>query len=314
MNITDFYIILTGSLVAASCALLGCFLILRRMAMVGDAISHAVLPGIVIAYLFSGSRDSLTLLPGAVAVGLFSTFLIEFFHTKGKLQSDASIGVTFTWLFAVGVILLSLFAGQIDLDQECVLYGEIAFVPLDLWITAGGTNLGPRAPYVIAVVLLLILAVIVFAYRQLQLTTFDPAFAAAIGLSTLGWHYILMSMVSVVTVASFELVGAILVVAFLVVPAATAYLLTHNLKQMLWLAAFAGILSAIGGYYVAVWLDGSIAGAMAGVAGLLFVLAFLLSPQEGLLVRRLRNTVHQQPVLPYQRTGSQREAAPPQIP
>lgn len=286
MNITDFYIILTGSLVAISCALLGCFLILRRMAMVGDAISHAVLPGIVIAYLYSGTRDSLTLLPGAVAVGLFSTFLIEFFHRKGGLQTDASIGVTFTWLFAVGVILLSLFAGQVDLDQECVLYGEIAFVPLDLWITDGGQNLGPRAPYAIGVVLTIILLVIGLAYKELKLTTFDPAFAAAIGLSTLGWHYTLMGLVSVVTVASFELVGAILVVAFLVVPAATAYMLTQNLRHMLWLSALAGVLSAVGGYYVAYWLDGSIAGAMAGVAGLLFVAAFLGSPREGLLRRR----------------------------
>jgi manganese/zinc/iron transport system permease protein len=288
MNATDFYIILTGSLVAISCGLLGCFLILRRMAMVGDAISHAVLPGIVIAYLFSGARDSLTLMPGAVAMGLFCTFLIEFFHRKGGLQTDASIGVTFTWLFAVGVILLSLFAGQIDLDQECVLYGEIAFVPLDVWITPGGYEMGPRAPYVIAVVLLLVVGVIGLFYKQLQLTTFDPAFASAIGLATLGWHYILMGLVSVVTVASFELVGAILVVAFLIVPAATAYMLTRNLKQMLWLSALAGILSAIGGYYLALWLDGSIAGAMAGVAGLLFLLAFLFSPQEGVLLRHRR--------------------------
>ncbi|AHM58813.1 ABC-3 protein [Flammeovirgaceae bacterium 311] len=289
MSTTDIYIILTGSLVAISCALLGCFLILRRMAMVGDAISHAVLPGIVVAYLFSGSRDSLTLMPGAVAVGLFSTFLIEFFHRKGRLQSDASIGVTFTWMFAVGVILLSLFAGQIDLDQECVLYGEIAFVPLDLWITDAGVNLGPRAPWVMTTVLLLILGIIIIAYKELQLTTFDPAFAAAIGLSTLGWHYVLMSLVSVVTVASFELVGAILVVAFLVVPAATAYLLTRRLKQMLWLAALAGVLSAIGGYYIALWLDGSVAGAMSGVAGLLFVLAFLFSPTDGIINRRFSN-------------------------
>lgn len=299
MSITDFYIILTGSLVAISCALLGCFLILRKMAMVGDAISHAVLPGIVIAYLLSGSRDSLTLLPGAVSVGLFSTFLIEFFHRKGGLQSDASIGVTFTWLFAVGVILLSLFAGKIDLDQECVLYGEIAFVPLDVWITAGGTNLGPRAPYVIGLVLLLILGLLKFAYKELQLTSFDPAFAAAVGLSTLGWHFTLMGMVSVVTVASFELVGAILVVAFLVVPAATAYMLTQNLKSMLWLSALAGVLSAIGGYYVAVWLDGSIAGAMAGVAGLLFLIAFLFSPREGILTRKFRSNVAQTSPLPH---------------
>lgn len=289
MNASDFYIMLSGSLVAVSCALLGCFLILRRMAMVGDAISHAVLPGIVIAYLFSGTRDTLTLMPGAMAFGLLSTFLIEFFHRRGGLQTDASIGVTFTWLFAMGVILLSLFAGQIDLDQECVLYGEIAFVPLDVWITAGGTHMGPRALYLLSLVLFIILGAIVLFFKPLQLTSFDPAFAAAAGFSTLVWHYTLMGLVSVVTVASFELVGAILVVAFLVVPAATAYLLTKSLIPMLWIASACGVLSAVLGYWAAAYLDGSIAGAMATVAGLLFLMAFLFAPHDGILMRRFRN-------------------------
>src|SRR5688572_20221590 len=109
-----FWIILTGSLAAVTCALLGCFLILRKMAMIGDAISHAVLPGIVIAFLLTGSREALPMLIGAGLLGVFSTFLIEFFHRTAKLQSDAAIGVTFTWLFALGIILISVFAGQVD--------------------------------------------------------------------------------------------------------------------------------------------------------------------------------------------------------
>src|SRR5688572_30391349 len=152
----DFYIILTACLVAISCALLGCFLILRKMAMVGDAISHAVLPGIVIAFLISGSRDSVTMLLGAGLIGILTTFLIEFFHKKAKLQTDASIGVTFTWLFAVGVVLISLFAGKVDLDQDCVLYGEIAYVPLDTIITEGG-SIGPRALYTMGIILTVII-------------------------------------------------------------------------------------------------------------------------------------------------------------
>src|SRR3990170_8563959 len=148
----DLYIILTAALVSTSCALLGCFLVLRKMAMVGDAISHAVLPGIVLAFLISGSRDSITMLVGAGLIGIVTTFLIEFLHKKAKLQTDASIGVTFTWLFAVGVVLISLFAGQVDLDQDCVLYGEIAYVPLDLWITGNGTIMGPRALYIVATI------------------------------------------------------------------------------------------------------------------------------------------------------------------
>lgn len=288
----DLYIILTAALVASSCALLGCFLILRQMAMVGDAISHAVLPGIVIAFLLSGSRDSVTMLVGAGMIGLLTTFLIEFFHKKARLQTDASIGVTFTWLFAIGVVLISLFAGKVDLDQDCVLYGEIAYVPLDVIITQGGTVLGPKAIYVSGFILLIILMFVATGYKELFLTTFDPAFARAIGISTTLWHYALMGAVSVTTVASFESVGAILVVALLIAPAATAYLLTDNLKWMLALACLAGILSALGGYYLAVWLDGSIAGAIATVTGLLFAIAMVLSPTHGLFFKKIKMRAH----------------------
>lgn len=288
----SFYIILTASLVASSCALLGCYLILRKMAMVGDAISHAVLPGIVLAFLFSGSRDSVTMLIGAGLIGIFTTFLIEFFHKKAKLQTDAAIGVTFTWLFAVGVVLISLFAGKVDLDQDCVLYGEIAYVPLDVIITPSGESIGPRALYIMGSVLVIILLFIKIGYKELFLTTFDPAYASAIGISTTLWHYLLMGAVSVTTVASFESVGAILVVALLIVPAATAYLLTDNFKWMLTIACGVGILASIGGYYIAAWLDGSIAGAIGTVCGLLFALAMVFSPTHGLFFKKLKATPH----------------------
>ncbi|UXP31757.1 metal ABC transporter permease [Reichenbachiella agarivorans] len=283
----SFYIIATGSLVAISCGLLGCFLILRKMAMVGDAISHAVLPGIVIAFLISGSRDSFTMLIGAGIIGVLTTFLIEFFHKKGNLQSDASIGVTFTWLFALGVILISVFAGEVDLDQDCVLYGEIAYVPLDLWIGTNGVIYGPRPLYVTGGVLLIVLLFITLGYKELHVTTFDPAFASAIGISTALWHYLLMSAVSLTTVASFESVGAILVVALLIAPPATAYLLTDNFKRMLGITVILGVLVSFTGYYLAVWLDGSIAGAMSTMAGVFFTLAFIFSPVDGLLAKQI---------------------------
>ena len=152
-----FWIILTGALVAVSCGLLGCFLILRRMSMVGDAISHAVLPGIVISFLLSGSRETIPMLLGAGMTGLLATLIIEYFHRKAKLQTDASIGVTFTFLFAIGMVLISVFAGQVDLDQDCVLYGEIAYVPIDLWITQNGVNMGPRPVYILSVIFVLVL-------------------------------------------------------------------------------------------------------------------------------------------------------------
>lgn len=288
----DFWIILTGSLVAISCALLGCFLILRRMALVSDAISHAVLPGIVLAFLFSGSRDSLTMVIGASLLGLITTFLIEFFHKKAKLQSDAAIGVTFTWLFAIGVVLISLFAGKVDLDQDCVLYGEIAYTPLDMIILEGGYILAPKAIVVMSAVLIAILLVLYFFYKELLLTSFDPGYATALGLSTAFWHYLLMGMVSATTVASFESVGAILVVALLIVPPATAYLLTDNFKRMLVIASSVGVVASASGYYLAVWMDGSIAAAIATMCGLLFTLAFVFSPTHGILKRKLVRAIN----------------------
>lgn len=237
--------------------------------MVGDAISHAVLPGIVVAFLITGSRDSTAMLIGAVVIGLITTFLIEFFHKKAKLQSDASIGVTFTWLFAVGVILISVFAGKVDLDQDCVLYGEIAYVPLDLVFNNSGEIIAPKAMITGALILVFVLLFILINYRKLYLTTFDPSFAAAIGISTGLWHYMLMGAVSVTTVASFESVGAILVVALMVAPAATAYLLTDSFSKMLSISAGIGIIASGCGYYLAVFLDGSIAGAIATVSGIL---------------------------------------------
>ncbi len=284
-----FWIILTVSLVALSCGLLGCFLVLRKMAMVGDAISHAVLPGIVLAFLIAESREVLPMLAGAAALGVLTTVMIEWFYKRARLQTDASIGITFTWLFAIGIILISLYTGQVDLDQDCVLYGEIAYVPLDLWFTEAGRSLGPRNVWIMGGTLLLVLLMITLGYKGLQITTFNSEFAASLGISAAFWHYLLMSAVSVTTVVSFESVGAILVVAFLIVPPATAYLLTRRLTHMLWLTALFGVLSALGGYYLALLLDGSIAGAMAVVAGFLFALARLFSPTEGYLTLRFRH-------------------------
>lgn len=268
-----FWIILCGSLIAISCGLLGSFLVLRKMAMLGDAISHAVLPGIVLAYLFSGSRGAIPMLIGAAALGVLTTLLIELFYKKAKLQVDASIGITFTWLFAIGIIMISLFAGQVDLDQDCVLYGEIAYVPLDLWFY-GDFNMGPRTLWIAGGMLLTILFIIIRGYKGLFVTTFNEEYASAIGINIAFWHYLLMSSVSLTTVVSFESVGAILVVAFLIVPPATAYLISEKLKNMLWLTALFAVLSSIGGYYLAVLINGSIAGAMATVAGVLFCIVW----------------------------------------
>lgn len=280
---TDFWIILTGTLVAASCGVLGCFLVLRKMAMVGDAISHSVLPGIAIAFLISSSRDSFFMLIGAAVLGLVTVFLIQLLQ-QGGLQSDASIGIVFTALFAIGVILISRNAANIDLDLDCVLFGEIAYVQWDTLIV-NGYDMGPAAVWMLGGTLLIVLAVIGLFYKQFKLCAFDPALAAALGIPVALFHYLLMGLVSLSTVASFESVGAILVVGMLIVPASTAYLLTDRLSIMILYSVIIGALSSAGGYYFAKWLDASIAGSMISVAGLLFLLAFLLSPSHGLIVR-----------------------------
>jgi manganese/zinc/iron transport system permease protein len=294
-------ILLVGSLVAASCALLGSFLVLRKMALLGDAISHAVLPGIVLAFLATNSRSPLPMLLGAGALGVLTVFLVELFHRSRRLQEDASIGVVFPALFSIGVILISRYAGQVDLDLDCVLYGEIAYAPLDLLIV-GGESYGPRPLWIAAGVFLFDLLLVALLYKELELSTFDPELAATLGFSPVVLHYLLMSAVSITVVASFESVGAILVVAMLVVPAATAYLLTDRLGILLALAVGLGVASAAGGYALAWWVDGSIAGAMAVVAGCLFLLALVASPRHGMWARwrshrRLREALEGQLLL-----------------
>lgn len=280
-------ILLTASIIAASCALVGSFLVLRKMALLGDAISHAVLPGIVVAFLVSGSRSPLPMLIGAASLGMLTVLLVELAARTRRLREDTSIGVVFPALFAIGVILISRYAGQVDLDLDCVLYGEIAYAPWDL-MYIGERPIGPRALWIGGSVLLLDLVLVTLFYKELKLTTFDPQLAAALGFAPAAVHYLLMVLVSITVVGAFESVGAILVVAMLVVPPATAYLLTERLSRMLLLSIALGIASALIGYGLARIWDASIAGAMASVSGVLFLTTFLLSPRHGLAAKLWR--------------------------
>ncbi len=284
---TGFWIIVVGALVAGSCALVGCFLVLRRQAMMGDAISHAVLPGIVLAFMLTGSRNTIPMVIGAGAFGLLTVFITGVLERHGKLQPDASLGVTFTWLFAVGVILVSAFAGHVDLDAECVLYGEIEYTPLYTW-TFAGHDMGPRAAWIMGAAAIANAIFVVLGYKQLKLCAFDSALATAVGINVAVWHYLLMGFVSLTTVAAFESVGAILVVALLIVPPNTAYLLTDRLSRMLVIAVLLGIASSIGGYWLAKAIDSSTSAAIAVVSGILFALAALFSPSHGVIPRYIR--------------------------
>jgi len=267
-------IIITAVLVAVTCSIIGCFLVLRKMAMVGDAISHAVLPGIVIAFMMGGKMGSWYLLLGAAVFGLLTTFLIEFFNKKGNVQQDAAIGVVFTSLFAVGIILISIYTRDVDLDQDCVLYGELDHVAFE----SGPALFGYVIPDTIlrlAILLLAVITLVIVGFRGLFLTTFDPAYAITIGVSVMLWHYVLMSAVSVATVLSFNSVGAILVVGFLITPAATAYLISDKIIHMILWAVLFGVIASVSGFYLAKAINGATSAAMATMLGAQFLLVFI---------------------------------------
>jgi len=285
-----FWIVLTGALATGSCALLGTFLVLRKMSLLGDALSHAVLPGIAIAFLFADSRAIVPMFVGAAICGLVTTLLVETFHRKWNVQEDASIGIVFTALFALGVVIITVFAGQVDLDQECVLYGEIAYTPWDLLIL-GDSEYGPRPVWILSGVFLLDLFFVLFFYKELKIASFDPAMAVAVGINATLMHYLLMGAVSLTTVAAFESVGAILVVAMLIVPGATAYLWSDKLHVILVLSVSFGFVSALGGYWMASLWDSSIAGAMVAVVGAIFFLSLLISPNQGVVARLWQRVV-----------------------
>ncbi|MDR4889894.1 metal ABC transporter permease [Fredinandcohnia sp. QZ13] len=280
------WILLTASLVGVSCGIVGVFLILRRVAMMADAISHTVLLGIVMAYIVTQSLSGIHMLIGSVISGILTTYLVQWFHSKG-VQQDASIGVVFTTLFAIGVILIATNVGNAHLDVQHALMGEITFVP---WNIIHVPILGeiPLATFMLSCILLLVILVIGLFYKEWKITTFDPALAASIGIPVLAMHYLFMTLVSVTTVAAFDAVGAIMVVAMLITPAAAAYLWTDKLLVMMGLSSMFGIISAIGGYYFALWIDTSISGSMAFATGGIFFISFLLSPKHGMLSNWLR--------------------------
>lgn len=273
----DIFIILTAVLVAINCALLGSFLLLRKMAMLGDAVSHAVLPGIVIAYFFAGDKSSVFILVGATVAGLAATFLIDFFSRRIRIQNDAAIGITYTLLFAIGMILIAvLMQGNADIDQECVLYGDIALINFDKILIDDNLYIGPRAMYVELVASVIVVSSLAIGFKGFRLISFNEDFAKSVGIKTSRWHYFLMALVTLTTVVSFEVVGAILVVGFLVIPPATAFLITRKLVPMLIISCLTGISSVISGYFFALWLDVSITGMMVVMSGVVFGFCFII--------------------------------------
>lgn len=282
MTLPQIEIQLVAVVVAAACALPGVFLVLRRMAMMSDAISHAILPGIVVGFFLTGNLNSPLLIVAAAVTGLLTVVLVELLNQTKLVKEDAAIGIVFSVMFALGVILIARFAGDVHLDTDAVLLGELAFVPFDR-VVLFNYDLGPRALWTVGAVLLVNILFLTIFYKELKLATFDAELAAALGFAPSLIHYGLMGLVSVTAVSAFDAVGSILVVALIIGPPASAYLLTDRLPYMMGLSVGIGGLSAVGGYWMAHLLDASIAGSMATVVGGCFGLAFLLAPRRGLL-------------------------------
>lgn len=275
-------ILLIAIVTAVACALPGVFLVLRRMTLMSDAISHAILPGIVLAFFLTHSLSSPLLILAAAGTGVLTVVCVELLERTKLVKEDAAIGLTFPALFSIGVILISRFAGNVHLDMDAVLLGELAYAPLNR-LKAFGYDLGPVSLYVMGTILVLNLVFICLFYKELKLATFDASLAAALGLAPTVIHYGLMTLVSVTTVGAFDAVGSILVVALIAGPPATAYLMTDRLSRMLILSAIIGSVNAVSGYGVAFLFDVSIAGSIATMTLLIFVLVFLVVPNRGLI-------------------------------
>lgn len=292
----DGWIVLTGVLAAVAAALLGNFLVLRRMSMLGDAISHAVLPGLAAAFFLTGERSSWPMFVGAVVVGLLTALFTEWVHRYGEVDEGAALGVVFTSLFAVGLVMIVQAADRVDLDPGCVLYGAIEMTPLDTLQVAGFEV--PRVVVVLSVVLLINVLYVSLLFKELRIAAFDPGLATTSGFPSWAMHYSLMTLVAVTAVASFEAVGNILVVAMLVTPAAAARLLTDRLSVMVLFSAVIAAASAVLGHAGAITIPGwfgyrstTTAGMMAVAVGGLFTLALLFAPQQGLLPKAYRRVL-----------------------
>lgn len=259
---------------AIACALPGIFLVLRGVALMSDAMSHAVLLGIVVMFLLVRSLYSPFLLLGAAIAGLATIFCTEALINTKRLKKDTAIGLVFPLFFSLGVILITLYARDVHLDTDMVLLGELALAPFHRWIL-GGYDMGPYALWQLGFILVVNSAVLYAFFKEFALATFDHEYATVIGFYPSLMHHILMIVTSITVVGAFDAVGAIVVVALMITPAATAYMLTKHLNHLISITIGCSISSAIGGYLFAHNADVSIAGSIAMIAGVQFTGVFI---------------------------------------
>lgn len=292
----DTEVVLVAILAAVACAIPGCFLVLRKLSMMGDAISHAVLPGLAAAFVITATRDPLPMFVGALVAGIATAAFTQWVHRLGKVEEGAAMGTVFTMLFAFGLVMIVLVADRVDLDPNCVLYGAVELAPLDVVATFNLGWLGEvgiaRAAIPLGIVTLVNLALVIVFFKEWRLTAFDPDLANTLGVSSTLMHYLLMVMTAVTAVAAFESVGSILVIAMIVVPAATAHLLTDRLGMLVFLSIVIAMVSAVIGHFGAIhfptWLGWNgistgTAGMIATTTGAAFVGAAVFAPRHGML-------------------------------
>ena len=294
MNSAQIIIQIIVALVAVACAIPGTFLVLRKMSLISDAISHSILLGIVIGFFIVEDTASPLLIVLAALAGVLTVVLVEFIQKTGLVKEDTAIGLVFPALFSIGVILIAKNANDVHLDIDSVMVGDLSFAPFDPLlvnctdgIADSCINLGPKAIWVVGTILLITLILLFMFFKELKVSTFDAGLAAALGFSPIVMHYGLMTVSSITIVGAFDAVGPILVVALMIAPAATAYLSTKDLKRMLLLSCFFGVFAAISGYWLAHLLDASISGSMTTVLAVLFLLVYepiITSILVGLLV------------------------------
>jgi manganese/zinc/iron transport system permease protein len=288
MNSFQIIIMAIACLTSIATVLPGVFLVLRGVALMSDAISHAILPGIVLMFFLVHNLESPLLILGAALAGIATVLITEKIIASKRLKKDSAIGIVFPLFFSVGIILISMYARNVHLDMDMVLLGELAFAPFNR-LEMFGIDWGPRALWSMGTIALLNSLFVLICYKELQLSTFDPELSRMLGFTPAYMYYALMTLTSITAVGAFNVVGSIVVVALMITPPATAYLLTNHLHIMIYNSIALGITSSIGGYWLSHILNVSIAGAIATMSGILFLCALLFAPEKGLIASYLFN-------------------------
>ena len=246
----------------------GCFIILRGMSLMGDAISHAVLPGVAISYILG-----INFFVGAIIFGLLSSIIITFIKNNSIIKGDTAIGITFSSFLALGVILIGVANSSTDLFH--ILFGNILAVQdIDKWLTMGVSGI--------------VLIVIILFFKELLITSFDPLMARAIGMKVNFYHYLLMVLLTLVSVTAMQSVGTILIVAMLITPAATAYLYTNSLRKMIILSSSLGAVSSVLGLFIGYSVNIAVGSSIVITSAIIFAISFLVSPKQNFIKKKVK--------------------------